>query len=86
MTTLIVSVSDEQKTMLEQLFQQLHIPFEEYKDTEGPGKTTQGKLDPLALRTIIDYGIHEPESDIRPYTHIDDSADYVRQLRNTDWQ
>lgn len=86
MTKLIVNVSDEQKTVLEGLFHQLHIPFREVGQTATSADTAQHVLDPVALRTIIDYGIIEPESEIRPYAHVSDAAAYIREKRNTEWQ
>lgn len=44
------------------------------------------KLDPAQYKTQIDFGIREEASSIRPFTHISDVAQFVREKREADWR
>ncbi|MFN3850792.1 MAG: hypothetical protein ACK4NY_15270 [Spirosomataceae bacterium] len=78
MTTLVLEVNNEQKKALKGILKYLKVSFYE-KKANNP--------DPKEFAEIIDYGIDKNAEDLStPFSHIENSAEYVKNLRNIEWK
>lgn len=78
MTTLILEVDNKQKKVLKGILKYLKVRFYEQK---------KKKNDVRDFAVKIDYGIENAEitNISRPFSHIGDSGEYVREMRASEW-
>jgi hypothetical protein len=76
MTTLVLEVNNQQKRALTGILKYLKVSFREQSNRQ---------IDLRRLAEKIDYGIKEETSQAKPFDFVEDSAEYVRNLRNNQW-